>query len=58
MYRLDKTVFLEADKRKAFLFVLDGALHRKGIVGYTLGSVEGLSRNGILKASLHNVHST
>ena len=46
VYRLDKTVFLEADKRKAFLFVLDGALHRKGIVGYTLGSMEGLSRMG------------
>lgn len=44
--------FLKRDKRKAFLFVLKAWLHARRIVGNTLGSVEGLGRNGILKASL------
>lgn len=43
--------FLKRDKRKAFLFVSRAWLHEWGIVGNTLGSVEGLGRNGILKAS-------
>ena len=44
--------FLKRDKRKAFLLVLKAWLRAWRIVGNTLGSVEGLGRNGILKASL------
>lgn len=44
---------LKRDKRKAFLFVLKACPPPRAwsIVGNTLGSVEGLGRNGILKAS-------
>lgn len=43
---------LKRDKeKKLLLFVLKAWLHEWGIVGNALGSVEGLGRNGILKAS-------
>ena len=53
MMRIDhiRHAFLKRDKRKAFLFVLRLWLCAWRIVGNTLGSVEGLGRNGILKAS-------
>lgn len=43
---------LKRDKeKKLLLFVLKAWLREWGIVGNALGSVEGLGRNGILKAS-------
>lgn len=49
--------FLRRDKRKAFLIVLKAQLLTWRIVGNTLGSVEGLGLNGILKASLSIMHT-
>lgn len=46
--------FLKRDKKKSFSVCFEGLALReeRRIVGNTLGSVEGLGRNGILKASL------
>ena len=46
-----RLAFLKRDKRKAFLPVLKAWLWPSRDVADTLGSVEGLGRNGILKAS-------
>lgn len=45
------------DKSKAFLFVYKASLCARRIVGNTLGSVEGLGRNGMLKVSLYIMYT-